>query len=743
MPRYTRMSIDIETRSTVNLATVGVYNYAIHPDTEILCLAYAIENYKGETLEGNIIPEEDDRDALDEGDFYLHDEFLDAWDEEECDLYAFNESFERIMLSYCAGPKYKLPTIKYTRWHCTQAQSLYYNLPADLDTVGTVLPVKHKKDKKAKRIMLQLCKPRKPSKDDPSTWWHRKNHPEKYEILYEYCMQDVRAELAISKFLGPLPEHEKLIFDLDKEINMEGLCIDVEAVKKAQAVDAIYRKELERDFQAINAAWYKDQLDQMAEPDENSSEAYIEEYNRLLPLVQGLRPSQREKVQNYFNERYEIELTSMAADVVEKLLTDDFLDPTFRQELELRSQCTKASVAKINAVVKVMTPDNRFHGALQYYGAAATGRWAGRTFQPQNLPRGFKLKEQAAIFDDLLDLEPEDFIETYREQGVMTVLSGIIRGFIIPPKGYKMFMVDYSAIEARVVAWYGDVENDLQTFRDGKCVYREFTKPVFGFSDEKAHSLDSGCIERFICKTGVLSLGYGVGHGKFGGKIFEDTNGEIDIQCKCKPDPENPRYLKHTCEAKRIVNIYRETRPGVTHLWYEMETAVFNAMKNPGELYTAGPFKFIKRGPFLHMRLPNGRVLRYPNPELRQTVKWGKEMEEFTYRGKKEAKKTIEEHKDPDYNKNWRVKSMYGAKFFQNACQATARDIMAEAMLRVQRFKGDTYKITLTVHDEIVGVFKEGEGSLEEVEELMTINPDWAPDIPLKVEGAVVERYGK
>ena len=713
-----KMSIDIETRSEADLKKVGAYAYATHPSTGIMCIFYKI------TVDGvaqptkGIIPMGTNDILTTET---MPQDFLEAWVDPETELHAFNETFERVLLQH--NTFLTLPKVHFTRWHCTMVRAYYYNLPADLKTCAKVLGLHAQKDEEGKRVMLQLAKVRKPSKTNPDGYFSRAKYPEKYEILYKYCDQDVEVEDAISAYLAPIPQMEQTLFNLDKEINSVGLYIDMPAIEKAIKVSAISKKALRAEFIEMTT--------------------YEKEVGGQMVAIEGLTPGQGAKYIEYVFERYGLELTNMRAETVDQIMRKkDSFNPQFIKELEVRSKATKTALAKLDKFKACATADQRIHGALQFYGASATGRWAGRPIQPQNLPSRNIRKDMDNVFKNLMKLSPVDFYNFYKGEDVVKTLSSCLRGFIIPPPNHAMFMIDYSAIEGRVVAWLGDVTTDLEAFRAGLCVYREFGKQAYGMTHEEAHAMPKGGPQRQAMKACILSLGYGVGHDKLGGTLFDDSKETVDI--RCKPDTcfkDESGRLIHNCEANRLVKLYRATRPKVKQMWEDMMSAVFAAMKDPGSVHTAGPFKFVKRGIFLHMRIPSGRVLRYPGAEVNIVEKWGRDMPEFSYRGESTAKKNAEEVADKNFSTKWRIKRMYGAKFFQNGAQAIARDIMAEAMLRVQRSK--KVKISLTVHDEIVGIFKKGTVELSEIEDMMIVVPDWCTGLPLAVEGEIVERYKK
>ena len=765
--KSSKLSIDIETRSEVNLSTVGVHAYAMHPTTEIQCIAFRLD--KGKAY---VITPLDNRDFLTIEDFKdrpMAEFFLKKFYDQSIELHAWNESFERIIFDILAHKKLGFDRVNYKRWECSMVRALYYNLPGALKSCANALPIKEKKDMAGNANMLSLCKPRPAGHRKgprPEKFITRIVHPieieqgemsekayditvqlaeinrskyqtawrAKYKNLYEYCRQDVMVESAISDFLRPIPQHEKNLFNLDKRMNAAGLVIDTEAVKAAQKVEKLYKAEIFKKFEDLTEH-------------ENDEGKTIR-----------IKPSQKVALCKYWNEKFDLNIKGTAKEVMKPLYRDiDSFPELLQQQLNIFKEASKTALSKLKKYLQCAVSFDgkvyRVHGSIQFYGAAATGRFAGRLIQPQNLPSRNIYKNIMQLFEDLKEMTPEIFIEKYRGEGVIMVLSSCLRGFIIPPPKCKMWQYDYSAIEGRVSAWLANIKNDLDCFNDGLCVYREFGKIVYHLNHEEAHALPKGGTKRAILKEGVLSLCYGTGGDSYGTKVFENTDGKIDIRCKCV----KPRGQKvvHTCEAHRIVKLYRDSRPSMTKMWKTMENAAYNALKSPGETFKVGKlFKFRKVGIFLYMGLPNGRTIKYPGAGYKLVDKWdnGNLSPDIFYYGKEQKKKTASEHaQGKNFDMNWRKKKMYGAKFFQNACQAIARDIMCEAMERVD--KTGRHEICLTVHDELVGYFLPTDvitfndafdnERIEEIERLMVIRPTWAHDIPLAVEGKVVERFCK
>jgi DNA polymerase bacteriophage-type len=691
------LSIDIETRSRVNLNKTGVYPYAMDESTYILCIMYKLGDSETKWFtpeKGSVLTRED----------YDKSDFKKVYESDDVIYQAFNESFERIVLNHLGVKKLGLKPTHYRRWRCSMAVCAYFNLPMSLQGAGNALRLTMKKDMSGSSAMKLLCKPEKKT----DQFLERENHPELFNKLYDYCETDVEAESEISRILGWLPPQEEEVFHVDKEVNGNGLTIDTDLVTKALEIDNKY------------------------------TDALIAEFEELTKVG----PRKREAVKAYMKENFAIEFDDLKAVTIDK-----FLETTENTEakkiITMYQEINKKSATKLNRFL-TCTIGGRIHGTLQYYGATSTGRWGGRLIQPQNLPSRAVVKDVDELFVDLKILEPSEFIEKYKAQGLKKVIASMIRGFIIAPKGSDMFVYDYSAIEGRVVAWLCQVESDLIALKNDLCIYRELGKTIFNMSHDEAHALRKDSDERYILKVASLSLCYGTGHKSMGDKIFLETNGRIDIRCNCKKKDENGRVI-HVCEAKRIVEVYRASRPTMTNLWSEFEEKLKYCVEHEGTVVKIGGlFKARKSKGFMHVQIPSGRVLRFPSMkvvEVKRTFEGGqtKVVEQLVYFGKATGKKTAEENDDEEYSAMWRKNYMYGAKIFQNCIQALARDIMAGAIIKVSKLG---YKVVLTVHDELVALGEEGR-DCQDLIEAMIEPPSWAPTIPLRVEGKRCKRYHK
>lgn len=697
----TGLMIDIETRSRCNLKTQGNYKYAADPSTEIICVSWTAFNDQ-QTSKTYV------EWVLNEG--KMSDMFMKIYKNPDVELYAHNATFERLTMNVtgkCRDVFHGFSTLKPDRWVDTQHSCKYLNLPPSLNNISECLNLTDSKLDIGKSLISKYSSPRKDgSFADPT---------EAKDDWLKYCRIDNKAQMEVLKNLGTPPEIEKELYRLDARMNDFGIPIDVEFCEKAVAV---IKKAQEMFSQ------------------------------RIKKLTGGIGPSQAVKLKEWFNKNG-CDVEGTGAEVLTQAYRHQDLSPVVKQVIELKIQAAKASVKKFNAALKLVTPGDRIRGMLNFCGAATTGRWSAAGVQPQNFPNGGKtggaIQLDAgwmSIADqeqDLLKLTTEQYCDKYGDD-VLNSISYLCRSMIKAPEGYEFLVADYSAIEARVIAWLCSQEDALEVFREGKCAYKAFAATVFGLDPDEAQAMDKHDWRRAVCKEGVLSLGYGTGHESYGGKVFERTDEEVDIRCKC-PKPRKGKQI-HTCEAKRIVDTYRTDMSKITATWKAVEMAVIQAYKKPktpvrinkylSVVYTSGILRII---------LPSKRMISYPGFELELQDNDGYTKLSMHYRGKSTFKKTNEENEDPNYRSWWRKKHLYAAKFLQNICQAVARDVMAEAMFRVQGTKG--MRNCFTVHDECIVLVKKGLYTAEQLCDLMAVVPSWAKGLPLKVEGGTAERYCK
>ena len=631
------ISIDFETRSTVDLRKTGVYPYAAHPDTEVLCMAWAVGDMEPMLwLPGDPVPED-----------FLYADTFRAW----------NAQFERIIMREVLGRiDYGFPFDAYDeQWVCTQAEAAAMALPLSLGKAAQVLRVLDQKDEAGHRLMLQMCKPRKARKDESPNlgpyWFEdeaRKNR------LYKYCLQDVRTEVAVAKKLRRLSKHEREIFLLDQRINDRGIGLDMPLIEAAQEVRAVAVGRADARLQYLSAGAIRGVTD-----------------------TKGLRTWTK--------------MDSVAEAAVKEKLLDPTLHALEREALELRRDNGKSSVAKLDTM-QLVALEGSAHGLLQYSGAG-TGRWAGRLIQPQNMPRpAFK------NIEELIGLVQERRARELEEHGpIMEILSSLLRSMFVPHAGRLFYCADFSAIEGWVVAWLAG--------QDGMTSYEEMASEIYGVPvDEVTEE------QRAVGKVAVLGCGFGMGAKKYGDTVFDWTGIRISEELE-----------------EKAVAIYRSVNAPIKRLWYDLENAAIRAVKVPGSIQKVGHITYRVKGPYLWAVLPSGRPLCYPLPRLVDTLApWG------------ELKEAVEISTTNSFTRKWERRSLYGGLQTENVVQAVARDVMADAMLRVE---AAGYPIVLTVHDEVLA--ESDAGDLDHFQQLMSEMPEWADGLKLDVSGWEGDRYRK
>lgn len=720
---------DFETRSACDLRKCGAHVYSEHPSTEVMC--YAV---KREAEPPKIwlppkfvlmLPRDHDLPLMS-----LYELIKNLNEAKE--LEAHNAEFERAIWANTCTKKYAWPEPPVEKFRCSLAKCSMHALPRGLAQAGAALKLKIQKDDYGHRLMLKMCKPRKPNKAEkaelikrgceveatgrvippygaePYYLWHEK--PEDLVRLAQYCLRDVDAEYAVSGALEDLPPAELKLWQLDQEINFRGIRVDQVA---AQAfIDAI--------------AAYEEKL--LAEV-------------RILTRGAVSTPRKVAVLRSWLESQGVVAETLQKSTVAEILAQND-LSPEIRRVLEIRQQLGRASTAKYKAAILNSSADGRARG-MQLYHGAGTGRFSGRKIQLQNLPRGtFKDVEfciNATVeggFDDYFSMMYGD---------IMGAAASCIRGTFIASPGHRLVSADYAAIEARVNAWLAGQQDIVQAFYDNKKLYELAASGIFGVPYE---SVDK--VQRQVGKVSELALGFQGGIGAY----VSMARNYPDVDLEALPDfvfPSAPddilerawlnakTYLSRTTDCAVsleaaaacdvIKQLWRQKRPMIVQLWYKLEEACLEAVKTPGKVFGYRSVRYKVDGNFLKCKLPSGRCLFYYSPGLQiKKTPWGKEKEVVTFWGvDSTTKKFVKQH-------------LYGGLQCENCVQATARDIMVEGVFNVE---DAGYPVVLTVHDELVSDVKNGHGSLKEYEELMATVPSWAKGLPLKAEGWEGKRYRK
>lgn len=648
----TILSIDIETYSSIDIKSSGAYRYVQAPDFEILMLAYAFGD--------------DEVQIVDLTKKELPATVRDALTDECVIKTAFNANFERTSLSRYLGVE-MLPQ----QWQCTMIKALTMGLPGSLDMVSKVLKFEEDKQKmkEGKALIQYFSKPCKPTKTNSQRTRNLPEHDiEKWEAFKTYCIQDVVVEREIRKKLEKyitLPEEHKL-WQLDQKINDFGINLDEELALKAIECDLTYSEKLENEAR----------------------------------LITGLdNPNSPTQLKKWLSDKVGYEVNSLTKDSIPEILksTDD---KSVKRLLELRQMMAKTSVKKYEAMKKAKGTDNRVRGLLQFYGANRTGRWAGRLVQVQNLPQNHL--EDLDLARNLVRSGDIDTLE-FLFGNVPDVLSQLIRTAFIPSEGNRFIVSDFSAIEARVIAWYAGEQWRLDVFKTHGKIYEASASQMFHVPIE---SIKKGSDLRQKGKIAELALGYG-------GSV-----GAITSMDKSKSIPEE--------ELPELVSSWRAANPNITKFWWDCDKAAKKAIKERTTVCMQFGLKFIYEPGVLFIQLPSGRKLAYIRPKIEPHKTFS--GDKITYEGMEQT------------SKQWTRQDTYGPKLVENIVQATARDCLGEAMLRVD---AAGFNIVMHVHDEAVMDVPRGKGSVEEINELMGQPISWAPGLPLRGDGYECDYYMK
>ena len=642
------LSIDIETYSSTPLPKSGVYRYVEAPDFEILLFSYSADNQPVQIVDlacGESIPKE----------------IITALTDDSVTKWAFNASFERICLSRYLG----YPTGKYLNpesWRCSMIWSATMGLPLSLEGVGVVLGLEKQKLTEGKELIKYFCQPCAPTKANGQRTRNRPFHaPEKWEAFKRYNARDVETEMGIQQRLHkfPVPDSIWTEYHMDQEINDRGVKLDMELVHQAINMDTRSRQEL-------TAAM-----------------------KRLTELE---NPNSVQQMKQWLSE-HGLETDTLGRKAVSELLKS--APPELCEALLLRQQLAKSSVKKYQSMENVVCSDGRARGMFQFYGASRTGRWAGRLIQLQNLPQNHLPDlEQARA---LVRIGNYDAVEMLYED-VPDTLSQLIRTAFIPRDGAQFLVADFSAIEARVIAWFAGERWRQEVFAKGGDIYCASASQMFKVPVEK-HGINGHLRQKG--KIAELALGYGgsVGALKAMGAIEMGLTEE---------------------ELPPLVEAWRQSNPRIVQFWWDVDRAVMDAARYKSCTETHG-IGFTCRSGMLFITLPSGRKLAYVKPKI-GINQFGGEC--ITYEGVGSTKK-------------WERLNSYGPKFVENIVQATARDILCYAM---KTLRGCS--IVMHVHDELV-IEADPRTSLESVCEQMSRTPPWAKGMLLRADGYTTPFYKK
>lgn len=651
------LSIDIETRSSVEIRKAGLYRYAQSPDFEILLFAYQMDDAPVEIVDlaqGEKIPEW----------------IVEALQSAGVIKHAYNAAFEWYCLN-TAG--YRTPL---NQWRCTMAHGLYCGYPGGLDAIGKAIGLPQDRQKLAtgKALIRYFCVPCRPTKSNGNRTWNLPKHaPEKWQLFKEYCKQDVTAENSILRRLDqyPVPAEEERLWQMDVKMNAFGVRVDEELTDGALYIDEVSREALMEEAMGITG---------------------IDNPNSTVQLMEWL-------------ERNGTETDNLRKATVSDLLAGQPAENVKRM-LEIRQQLGKTSVKKYEAIRNAKGTDGRVRGLTQYYGANRTGRWAGRLVQMQNLPRNY-----LGTLDEARKIVKKKNYEGLRMiyGNVPDTLSQLIRTAFIPSDGNKFVVADFSAIEARVIAWLAGEQWVNEVFATHGKIYEATASQMFHVPVEKIKKGNPEYSLRQKGKVATLALGYQ------GGTSALIAMGALNMGLTEEELPD-------------IVLRWRNANKRIVDLWYSIEQAALKVMQT-AEPQAINGLIFALEGDmlygqcFLTVRLPSGRKLFYPKPFLQEN-QFGKMALHYYSTGS---------------NKKWGVESTYGGKMTENIVQAIARDCLAETLKRIED-KG--LHVVFHVHDEVI-IDAPEETTVEEICGLMADPIPWAPGLILKGAGFEGQYYMK
>lgn len=610
-------------------------------------------------------------------------DILDETDIEEDIIYAHNAAFELAIWNNIMTPRYGWPELKVSQTRCTMAMAYAMALPGGLEKAAAAVGISEQKDLKGNRLMLQMSKPKEIINGKP-VWW---DDPEKLEKLYSYCKQDVRVERELENRLFPLSKKEQELWELDYKINNRGIYVDAPAIKAAISGVQIEADRLNKEIRHAT----------------NNYVGFTTEVARIKSWLgtQG------------------VILDSLAKSFVLDALDSDNVPDICRKVLRLRHEAGKTSTAKLNTMISTRSTDGRVKNTMQYHGAG-TGRWAGRRIQPHNLPRpNLSQKEIEEILEFLPTMPIEQAIERIEVlYGPFThVISDCLRGVICAAPGNLLIAGDYSNIEGRGIAWLAGEEWKLQAFRDQDA---KIGPEIYKLAAAKIYHVKPDTItkaQRQIGKVAELACGYQGGVGAF--QRMAKTYG-IEMTDAVADD---------------IKSKWRDAHPYIVGYWWALENSAYNAVLNPGTSVPCGPegrhVIFKVKGSFLFCLLPSGRVLTYPYPKLKEVeTPWGEMKDQVHYM-------TVD-----GLSYKWVETHTYGGKLAENITQAICRDLLAEAITRLEDCK---MNVILHVHDEIVCELESQTAQISEkyIYRYISEVPEWAKGLPINVDGWVGKRYRK
>jgi len=737
----------------------GAYAYSTHPTTKVMCACW---HFAGDPIEKVYAWQAGfPHLGIDQSEY--PQELADRIAAGEI-LEAHNAFFEFCIWNNVWRKVYpQLPELKLAQIRCSAAKAAAFALPRALDKAISALGLPQKKDLEGSAIMKKLAKPRNPTAAEKRELKAEGKRPEDVILWLEdkdmilrntvYCQQDVRAEHGLSSVLRDLPPREFEFWQMDLRMNLRGITCDIELVHIAIELAEVEANRLNAELQELTDGFVQKTTGRI------KFKQWMEDNGSKIPNTQG---ATLDIILGHDHDDKE------ATAELKAELQGIVLNDVTRRACEIVRDGNRSSLAKYKQMLIQLSDGNRLRDMMLYCGASRTGRWSGKGTQPHNFIRGYsEIMEE--VCQDILKADPEALKLLYGGS-VLEILSKATRGALIASKGKKLMVADFAAIEARVLLWLAKATEALQVFYRGEDIYLDMATSIFAYP---CTNKDDFPFERKVGKAAILGLGYQMGWEKFEDEC-RNKNGITD---------QEPKFFKD------VVRVYRKERfPEVSSFWYDLEEAAILAVKKYDHTKGArGPrvecrkLTWFMWGQFLHMELPSGRLLSYFRPSVKVrtsmlfpainergyecsvTVNGPKDMTVAQGRRKaarlaKVANKQLVPKAEPttftnetltfmhenSKTRQWERKETYGGELVENATQATARDLMAEAMLRVDQHPD--YDLLLSVHDEEIAEIEDEkihEGSVKEFEALMEELPAWAEGCPVDAEGWMGHRYRK
>jgi DNA polymerase len=713
------VEIDFETRSIVDLKKHGSYVYFAHTQTDVMLASYSIDDGPIQRWRiGQPCPD-DVRAVIESGG----------------EVWAHNAGFERQCINAVLAKRHGWPAVAIEQTRCTAAMAAAMGLPRDLAGLGRALGLDAQKDDEGWRLMMKMCRPRKPRKGEPDgLYWYGWDDPAIVDRLHDYCDKDVLTETAAKRRMVPLSAVEWAVYHATVRQNERGIRIDRASVAAAQELAERAKAVLDREM-TLTTGGYVTACSQVA---------------RLVEWVQGRG----------------VEMTSAAKAELLDLLGADDLPDDVRRALELRQEAAKASVAKLGAFLDRASADARIRGSFLYH-AAGTGRWSSVGAQLHNLPRprpafGAAHPRASTLFRAFRTGEPQLLPFLYGDTlgRPLWLVSDAIRGFIWAGPGKELLVADYSSIEGRVNAWLAGERWKIEAFQKND---RKEGPGLYELAASKIYGKDVGAItkdERQVGKVGELALGYQGGVSAFlsmakgyslkldpaFGVLWEtaeddvrDRAAERYEECLSRKEPATQELTREGWLAAELIKVgWRAGHPAIVDSWKMLEQGARDAVQNPGRAFHVLKVAFVVKRNFLWLRLPSGRCLAYGNPQIREIeVPWADKEQPPERREKRRAVTALGVN---SVTKKWERFALYGGLICENAVQAIARDCLAVGIMKAE---SAGYPVIGHVHDEIITEVDRGFGDVNAFERMICDLPAWADGLPLTSSGWRGKRYRK